>query len=769
MDTQYAPCACSPLGKLWRVSLPHDPNASPVWTTYTYDGSGRTITITKPDGASVTTYAYAGNTTTVTDPAGKLKKNTSDSFGNLLTVTEPDPNSSGTLVTTYSYNVLNQLTQVYMPRSNGAQTRTFQWGGTDLVSATNPENGTVTYQYDGAHHVTLRTDAKGQQTQYLYDSYGRLTGKHYVNAPSNEPNPDVSYFYDANPLDADFSQNGWGRLTAVIFNTNMVYMYSYNQAGRVIGQRMRLSADTQNPTDLNATYTWDNQGRMTSMVHPAGSTYAYQYDSMGRLSGMTENGTAMASATYLPSGQISQMTYDSFTETRTYNNLMQLTRQSVPGVMDMQYVYPATQNNGRIVQSIDGVVGETVNYTYDALNRLATAGTTSGSWSQQYTYDGFGNLTGMNGAAVWGFDPATNRPGGSYDANGLPLGPYYPGSPYVWDVENRLLLQGTYGYVTAVSWSYDPYGRRVEKVSATYGVEQSNEIYFYGITGQKLATFVLGSDGPSPSANLYFAGKLIRSNGVTVATDQLGSVRGNANGERMSYLPYGQERTSTADGREKFGTYFRDGPGQDYADQRYYNQMGAFWTPDPFGLKTARPQNPGSWNRYVYVYGDPTNQTDSHGTNVDDDPSNSCWVDDEDGLLHCTAEGTTGGGSPDPVDPGDPGDPGDPPDPVQPPTTPPPTPTPTPTPNPTPTPGVPPSQACPAGYWPITVYTPAVGGNGTYTVSRCVPAPKPDPTCAAINSNPTSLGLGLIGFAGKRFGGPAIWLIQAACWVLNGQ
>jgi YD repeat-containing protein len=55
-----------------------------------------------------------------------------------------------------------------MPRSTGTQTRTFTWSGQDLASATNPENGTVTYTYDGAHHVTSRTDAKGQQTQYTY-------------------------------------------------------------------------------------------------------------------------------------------------------------------------------------------------------------------------------------------------------------------------------------------------------------------------------------------------------------------------------------------------------------------------------------------------------------------------------------------------------------------------------------------------------------------------------------------------------------------------
>ena len=33
----------------------------------------------------------------------------------------------------------------------------------------------MTYEYDGGHRVTKRTDAKGQETRYTYDAYGRLT------------------------------------------------------------------------------------------------------------------------------------------------------------------------------------------------------------------------------------------------------------------------------------------------------------------------------------------------------------------------------------------------------------------------------------------------------------------------------------------------------------------------------------------------------------------------------------------------------------------
>ena len=48
VQTQYAPCACSPLGKVSAVSQPYAPNAPVYWTTYTYDGSGRVLTVTAP-------------------------------------------------------------------------------------------------------------------------------------------------------------------------------------------------------------------------------------------------------------------------------------------------------------------------------------------------------------------------------------------------------------------------------------------------------------------------------------------------------------------------------------------------------------------------------------------------------------------------------------------------------------------------------------------------------------------------------------------------
>ncbi len=491
VDTQYAPCACSPLGKLWRTSVPFAAGGSPSgWTTYTYDGSGRTLTVTKPDGVSVTTYLYQGNTTKITDPASKWKSFTNDASGNLISVTEPDPNNlpNGTLVTTYTYNGANQLTDVSMPRNttNGVytQARHFTWSGSDLASATNPENGTVSYQYDGTHRVTQRTDAMGQKTTYTYDPYGRLTlVQHYAADGTAFPRQDVTYTYDYPQFSG--AQNTWGHLAGVTFNGGlgvnpMAYLYSYNQAGRVTTQQFVLPF----PYTLQASYTWDNQGRMASLTYPehGPTTQSYQYNAMGNLSGITQSNCArynddgscdalqnptVATATYNFAGQVTNLTYytdmySSYTEARGYDNQLRLTSINSGGyhmaLLNMQYTYPGSGDNGRISQTVDAISGETVNYTYDALNRLATAG--SGSWSQHYVYDGFGNLTGTNGSAVWPADPATNRQGAS-NGNGNSLA-----NSNVWDLENRLVSTVNPNGQT-MTFQYDPWGRRISQTVST--------------------------------------------------------------------------------------------------------------------------------------------------------------------------------------------------------------------------------------------------------------------------------------------------------------
>ena len=127
-----------------------------------------------------------------------------------------------------------------------------------------------------------------------------------------------------------------------------------------------------------------------------------------------------------------------------YNDNGQLTTKSfgTPALYDCHHITPAqtksiqysygttsgTQNTGQITQAVDSISGETISYAYDSLKRLVTAtsvatGTSTALWSQGFTYDGFGNLTGKARAGVAnpipGVDATSNRlTGMGYDSNG---------------------------------------------------------------------------------------------------------------------------------------------------------------------------------------------------------------------------------------------------------------------------------------------------------------------------------------------------------------
>jgi YD repeat-containing protein len=474
----------------------------------------------------------------------------------------------------------------YVPRdpcTGTTQTRTFGYTGLDMTSATNPENGTVTYTYDTAHHVLSRTDAIGQQTTYSWDMYGRLTAQYFYLRYSGTPDPKqtVLYYYNTHPYQPTYSNNAQGRLTAVQMNTYMRYEYNYTPSGRVQDQRLWVGGHF-----YDASYTWDQEGRMSSLQWPSevspstGPLYQYQFDAMGRVSTMLDSssGSTLATATYTVANELLGLTFFGITESREYNSRLQLTKQAYPGLTVLHYNYTAGANYGQISSSSDSALVELVNYTYDSLSHLSNAAV-SGGWTQAYSYDGFGNLTSKSAVGPYtkysaSFDAANHQVGVGYDANGNQT------SNGTYDVSNRLVTNAS-----GDLYAYDYRGKRIVKWVAG----GNTELYFYGIDGKKLTTLTCYSNLLTcfnPQYNVYFTGKLVQSGSATVVTDRTGSVRGsmtNNTWTKSAYYPYGEEGTITPDDREKFGTYMRDNPGQDYADQRYYGVgTGRFWSPDPF-------------------------------------------------------------------------------------------------------------------------------------------------------------------------------------------
>ena len=660
VDTQYVPCGCSPLGKVGQVSQPYAPGGTVYWTVYHYDGLGRTTSSVAPDG-STTSYSYSGNQVKVTDPAGKYKTFIMNGVGNLVQVWEPDP-TLGSVGTGYAYDMLNHLVQVGMTRGSNVQYRTFNYVtgssvGIDLLSATNPENGTVTYTYNTDHTLATKVDANGNSFAYTYDNYKRLT---QIKVGSTVIR---TFMYDTNTLDSTFSglytagrlvavQNAsftpqgyvsgqGGNGASVPSPMQFVEMFGYTQAGLTSGKRLQVNETFnyyingvlhQNPQTLNldGAYTYDTEGKMTSVSYPStlsyngtqqvittGPKYTYSFDAMDRPTGLTDqnNNADVSNVTYNPANQLLTLNYFGTAETRQYNSFNQMTSLT-QGSSTITYTFPTGTNNGKISQQSNSVSGETVTYQYDSLNRLLSA---SGSgWSETYGYDGFGNLltktpTGSAPTLSQSVNAANNQVvGWTYDANGNQT-LIARGVTGTYDAENRLVAAG------GMQYGYDSRNKRVWSASIS-GNTMSQTVFAYGANGQKLGAYsfqviLLSNVTPtltdsSKTLAVYFGGKRVGTTqgGGTgaFATDRLGS-----NG---SYYPYGEARGTVPQDDVGFATYTNDSAtGLEYADQRYYaSNFGRFMSPDPY-TASGGPADPRSWNRYSYTRGDPVNRFDPWG------------------------------------------------------------------------------------------------------------------------------------------------------------
>jgi hypothetical protein len=267
--------------------------------------------------------------------------------------------------------------------------------------------------------------------------------------------------------------------------------------------------------NLDAAYTYNNEGSVASTTYPttyamndngvltpsAGPGYGYNFDNMYRPSGLgtgTNYGTTVVSAVnYGPSNQLLGMTYNGVTESRTYNSLLQLT-SIYSGTVSMQYNYPAgPSNNGKACLATDLVTGEQVAYTYDTMNRLASANaytfsgtpssnctqTSSGTatWSQTYSFDGYGNLwnkvgTGGAPSSSPGYNGANNRitiNGSQYDGNGN-LTANGSGGSYTYVPENRMIGVSVANNGSA-TYGYDSQNKRIFSWTGSTGSERKRQ------------------------------------------------------------------------------------------------------------------------------------------------------------------------------------------------------------------------------------------------------------------------------------------------------
>jgi RHS repeat-associated protein len=266
-------------------------------------------------------------------------------------------------------------------------------------------------------------------------------------------------------------------------------------------------------------------------------------------------------------------------------------------------------------------------FGYEGANRLTTASESGGSWTQNYSYDKWGNravcptcyipnayatptaLMRYNSINQW------LGTGVSYDTAGNQTA--LPSRIFAYDAENRLVTSTQPG-TGAISYVYDGDGRRVQKT-----VGSSTTTFVYDGTGQLTAEY-----GPSTTTGTeYLVADMLGS--TRLVLDGTGAVK-----ERIDYLPFGEEIPSSVGGRttaagygsgmypsnpdiesQKFTSKERDAEtGLDYFGARYFSgAAGRFTSADPTFVTRQRVSDPQQWNLYSYTRNNPLKYFDPDG------------------------------------------------------------------------------------------------------------------------------------------------------------
>ncbi len=689
----------------------YTPSGTPTWSTGSVDGSG-TYMLQVQDPGNLVIYkdiwetgtaqaannvsnfssvpcSNIGNSISLNQniPTGSCLISTSGRFalvmqtdGNLV-IYDRSVNPSGALWSTgtqltaispqvamqtlYSYDALGNLLRVNQKGSAPSdstqwRTRLFTYDSLSrLLTAYNPESGTITYSYDVDGNLLQKTSPAPNQTgavtqtlSYCYDPLHRVTGKAYSAQTCPLTSPVVTYTYDV-------GANAKGKLTSLTDQPGSG-AYSYDTLGR-------MSSETRviNGVSKSMSYDYNLDGSIKAIHYPSSAVVTYTPDSAGRMLSATDTGNNInyiTAAAYQADGQLTGFisgngtAFAGITNTFSYNKRLQPINMSAsaPSQTVFSIGYDFHVGNGTSGADNGNVWGITnykdnsrnQSFTYDSLNRLTSAqnaGTNCAAtlangkteyWGNSYGYDAWGNLTSKtvtkcSAENLSAPSLANNQLSGyGYDAAGNMTSDPTDHVTLTYDQENR--ITGAVGYSYSYAYTYDADGNRVMKATPPPpATATSGTIYWYmtpGIVAESDLSGTLKSeyvffdgervarrDLPSGPVAYYFSDHLKTA---SVITDSLGNIKSESD-----YTPWGGELqfVNNDSNHYKFTGKERDAETQlDYFGARYYsNGLGRFITPDwsavPVPVPYADLGDPQSLNQYSYVRNIPTSKVDTDG------------------------------------------------------------------------------------------------------------------------------------------------------------
>ena len=247
--------------------------------------------------------------------------------------------------------------------------------------------------------------------------------------------------------------------------------------------------------------------------------------------------------------------------------------------------------------------------------------------TESYSYDPVGNRTASLGVASYTTNTSNEMTANSnasytYDANGNTLTKVVGSNTtsYAWDYENRLTSVTLPGSSGTVTFKYDPFGRRIQKVYTTganpptstttnYLYDGDNAIETVDQNGSVLAKYTQGQNIDEPLAELAAGASNFYEE------DGLGSVTSLTNSSgalalSYTYDSFGKITASSGSVTNPFrytGRDFDTETGLYYYRARYYDsQVGRFISEDPINFD-------GGEDFYRYVENNPVELIDAWG------------------------------------------------------------------------------------------------------------------------------------------------------------